>query len=143
MNKEELRAQLIIDEGRVLHAYKDSLGFWTIGVGRLIDETKGGGITEEESDFLLLNDINKVHNQLTANVDFYKDLDDVRQQVLCNMAFNLGIGGLLEFKNTLHYIKTGNWIAASQNMKQSLWYKQVGIRAERLAYAMQYGEFKK
>src|SRR3546814_2848207 len=45
------------EEGRIPHAYQDSLGYWTIGVGRLIDKRKGGRLTNVDIDMLLANDI--------------------------------------------------------------------------------------
>lgn len=63
----ELTKQLRRDEGEVLSAYQDHLGYWTIGVGRLIDKRKGGGLTSEESDYLLGNDIDKRDKELQKN----------------------------------------------------------------------------
>jgi lysozyme len=66
-------------------------------------------------------------------------LDPVRARVLQNMAFNLGIDGLLGFKNTLSAVKAKNWAAASQGMLSSRWAEQVGARAQRLAKMMRTG----
>ncbi len=83
---EELRR----DEGEVLHAYTDSEGYVTIGVGRLIDKRRGGGISAEESAYLLGNDISRTETDLDARMPWWRDLDPVRQRVILNMAFNLG-----------------------------------------------------
>ena len=139
-NDELMVSELTRDEGKVDSAYQDHLGYWTIGVGRLIDKRKGGRLTDEEINYLLMNDIKEKASQLTANLPWWKSLDEVRRRVILNMAFNLGIAGLLKFKNTLRFIETGNYTQAARNMEQSLWYKQVGKRAKRLVYMMEYGK---
>jgi len=138
-NDEIFLDELVRDEGEVLHAYADSLGYLTIGVGRLIDKRRGGGITKEESRYLLSNDVDKVVEQLDRDLSWWRGLDAVRQRVIANMAFNLGVGGLLKFKNTLAYIKAGDYKKAAAGMLSSLWAKQVGVRAKRLAYMMEFG----
>jgi len=139
MNRDLIVAQLRADEGEVLHAYKDSNGYWTIGVGRLIDQRRGGGITKEESDYLLNNDIDRTYADLIRAFPWMKDLDDIRQNVLLNMAFNLGIDGLRGFKLTLAYVRGGHYELAAGEMLKSLWAKQVGARAQRLARMMRTG----
>jgi lysozyme len=134
-----LRDQLIRDEGDIPHAYQDSLGYWTIGVGRLIDARKGGGLSKEEREFLLDNDIKAKTAELLKAAPWVSKLDEVRQAVLLNMAFNLGVPGLLKFKNTLAMVQSGEYEAASKAMLKSLWAKQVGKRAERLALQMETG----
>lgn len=136
---DELILDLVRDEGEVLHAYQDSLGYWTIGVGRLIDLRRGGGITREESRYLLRHDIEEVFEQLDAAIPWWLLLSQKRRRVLANMAFNLGIGGLLSFKNTLAAVKRGDYEAAARGMLNSKWATQVGQRANRLAEMMRTG----
>lgn len=131
--------ELIRDEGEILHAYTDSLGYITIGVGRLIDKRRGGGISKEESRYLLSNDIKAKSHDLDKRLPWWRDLSPVRQRVLLNMAFNLGIGGLLGFKNTLAAIREGDYERAERSMLASKWAKQVGMRANRLAEMMRKG----
>lgn len=140
MSKNLIR-QLRDEEGEVLNAYQDHLGYWTIGVGRLIDKRKGGGITKEESEYLLSNDISKVNDQLDANIPWWRNLDEPRQAVLQGMAFQMGIAGLLGFKNTLKMVEYGNYIGASSGMANSLWAKQTPARAARMAKQMSTGEW--
>lgn len=131
--------ELIRDEGEVLHAYQDTEGFLTIGVGRLIDKRRGGGITREEALYLLQNDILRKMEDLDRELPWWKKLSQVRQRVLLNMCFNLGIGGLLKFKNTLAAVESGRYEEAAKGMMASKWAKQVGARAERLAKMMREG----
>jgi lysozyme len=138
-NVKNIEEQLRLDEGEKLYAYKDSLGFWTIGVGRLIDEKKGGGLTEEESAYLLKNDIARKTNEVKNRLDWFSKLDEVRQAVLINMAFQMGVEGLLKFKNTLTLVKSGYYEDAAKNMLQSLWAQQTPERAKRLAEQMKTG----
>ena len=133
--------QLRIDEGEVLHAYQDHLGYWTIGVGRLIDKRKGGGITEDESAYLLRNDILTRMVALDKRIPWFKKLDTARQGVLLNMAFQLGVGGLLNFKNTLAKVEAGDYEGAAANMLKSKWASQTPARAKRMAEQMRTGQW--
>lgn len=139
MDDKDFLKQLIRHEGLVPYAYQDSLGFWTIGVGTLIDKRKGGKLFPEEIEFILDNRVRKLATELLAAIPWMKQLDKVRQYVLLNMAFNLGVGGLLKFKNTLEMIRTGNYAGAAKGMLNSLWAKQVKGRAVELAKMMETG----
>ena len=138
---QNLIKQLRDEEGEVLHVYNDSMGFATIGVGRLIDKRKGGGITAEESEYLLGNDIAKVNAQLDEKLPWWRKLDEVRQAVIQGMAFQMGINGLLGFKNTLAMVKSGNYAGAANGMLNSLWAKQTPARAKRMSEQMRTGEW--
>ena len=129
------------DEDEKLAAYTDSLGYLTIGVGRLIDSRKGGGISKEESDYLLANDIRAKTAEVIKALPWATKLGDERFSVLVAMAFQLGIQGLLEFKNTLQMMKAGDYAGASQGMLNSLWYKQTPQRVARMAKQMRTGEW--
>ena len=138
---EKIVKQLIRDEGKVAHAYYDSLGFLTIGVGHLIDARKGGTLPDFIITTLLEHDIEKHGNELFAALPWAKNLDPPRRAVLINMAFNLGVKGLLGFANTLAAVKDGAWANAAHRMLQSKWADQVGARATRLAEQMRTGEW--
>lgn len=136
MNIEKLIKELTNDEGLRLKPYKDTFGNSTIGIGRNLD---GIGISEDEAKYMLNNDINRVTKELDKSIAWWRQLTEVRQHVLCNMAFNLGIVKLLNFKTTLLNMKNANYEAAAAGMRLSIWYKQVGTRAERLAIMMENG----
>ena len=129
------------EEGLVLHAYKDHLGYWTIGYGRLIDERRGGGISEDEADLLLGNDINARAEALDDAIPWWREMTSARQAVLLSMAFQMGISGLLKFRNTLRYMEAGDYERAAKGMRASLWARQTPGRAERSARAMELGRF--
>jgi lysozyme len=133
--------QIKSDEGLVLHAYDDHLGFATIGYGRLIDRRKGGGISQDEAEYLLKNDVNARLNVLQSAIPFFNRLDDARKAVLLNMSFQLGIAGLLKFKSTLAFIEAGDFENAAANMLKSLWARQTPNRARRLAEQMRTGQW--
>lgn len=134
-----LIAELRRDEGVKRSAYQDSLGLWTIGVGRLVDARKGAGLSDDEINYLLANDIARVAAGLDAALPWWRTLDPVRQRVLQNMAFNMGVDGLAAFKNTLAAIKAHNWDQAAAGMLTSKWATQVPARAQRLAKMMRTG----
>ena len=137
--KENIIRSLRGEEGEVLHAYDDHLGYATIGIGRLIDKRKGGGITKEEAAYLLGNDIEKVIAQLNKRLPWWTKLDEARRGVLVNMAFQMGIDGLLDFKNTLAMIERGDYANAAKGMLNSLWARQTPARAKRMAEQMRTG----
>lgn len=139
MSDDILLAELRRDEGVIPHAYQDHLGFWTIGVGRLVDKRKGGRLSDDEIDYLLRNDVARFAAELDLKLSWWRTLDPVRQRVILNMAFNLGTAGLLGFKNTLAAVKAGQWDKAAAGMLASKWAKQVGKRAQRLAHMMRTG----
>jgi lysozyme len=137
----EASKQIKLDEGCVLHAYQDSLGYLTIGYGRLIDKKKGGRISQEEAEHLLENDIDRKLAELRDRLPWFDKLDDPRKGVLLNMAFQLGIGGLMNFKNTLAEINEGNYDQAAANMLKSKWAQQTPNRAKRMAEQMRTGQW--
>ncbi len=128
--------QITRHEGEVLHAYDDHLGFATIGVGRLIDKRKGGGITHDEAQYLLNNDITTRVESLQAKLPWFEGLSEVRKAVLLNMSFQLGITGLMGFGNTLKMVKMGDYVNAADNMLKSKWAQQTPARANELANQM-------
>ena len=134
-----IEEQLRLDEGEKLSAYQDHLGFWTIGIGRLIDARKGGGITKEESSYLFQNDLKRKRDEVRRALPWFDKLDEVRQGVLLNMAFQMGTQRLLGFKNTLAMVEAGDYEAASRGMLNSLWARQTPNRAQRLARQMAIG----
>lgn len=139
MNKDKLIDELIHDEGEILHAYKDSLGYLTIGVGHLIDKAEGGSISKAASRFILAEDIDEKIGQLDTHLPWWRGLSENRQRVLVNMCFNLGIKGLMGFKMTLAAIQAGDYAEAALRMIASKWATQVGDRAKRLAQMMKDG----
>jgi len=138
MNRDRLVDQLIRDEGLRLKPYTDTVGKLTIGVGRNLTDR---GITQTEAIAMLNRDIDVADLECRANLPWFDTLDVVRQGVLVNMAFNLGISRLLKFVNTLALIKAHDYEAASIQMLQSLWAEQTGNRALRLAQQMRTGEW--
>jgi len=150
MNIGLLVRELVRDEGLRLSPYRCTAGKLTTGVGRNLDgnpmtaeelgcighDGRSKPITKEQAHYLLVNDIYKVSNDLDRSLPWWQELDDTRKRVLANMCFNMGIGTLLTFKNTLHLIHTARYFEASKAMLRSKWASQVGARASRLAKLM-------
>ena len=136
----EFEKQLIRHEGKKLFPYVDTIGKLTIGVGRNLSDV---GISEDEVLYLLHSDIDKARRNLSKWLPWTEMLDRVRYEVLVNMTFNMGIGGLLQFKNTLKLIKESKYKEASIEMLKSRWAKQVGSRAIELSKQMKTGEHKR
>ena len=128
--------QLTLHEGMRQFPYKCTSGKLTIGIGRNLDDR---GITEAEAGFLLGNDIDDFQDRLTREIPWMVELDAVRQRVLLDMAFNLGVPGLLKFKRTLAAIRGKEYDRAAAMMLDSRWATQVGQRAKRLSRMMATG----
>jgi len=130
--------QLIIrHEGIRLKPYRDSMGLLTIGIGRNLDQV---GISNDEALYLFANDKNKVIASCRGAFEWFDKLSPVRQMVVIDMVFNLGIEGFRKFQKTLAYIRAGRYAEASVEMLASEWAKQVGGRALELSDMMRTGE---
>ena len=131
-----LKDQLVRDEELRLKPYTDSVGKLTIGVGRNLTDK---GISVQEAQGLLANDIADATAELQAKLPWTATLDDVRKGAMLNMTFNMGIGGLLEFHDFLARMQRGDFSGAAGAMLDSLWARQVGPRATRLSIQIQSG----
>jgi lysozyme len=134
--------QIIIGhEGTEKSAYRDSLGYLTIGHGRLIDSRKNAGLSPDEMLYLLRNDLAQAERELLP-FDWYKLLDPVRQDVLVEMCFNMGLDGLLEFKHMIAKLTAKDYAGASQDFLCSLDAKQIGpTRAQNMAKRLATGSY--
>jgi lysozyme len=137
LNRDAMVKQLRLHEGERLKPYRCTAGKLTIGVGRNLEDR---GITAEESAMLLANDITAMETELMRALPWVAQLDEVRQRVLIDMAFNLGVQGLLNFKRTLAAVQAGQYQQAAAMMLESRWAQQVGQRAKRLSDMMASGK---
>jgi lysozyme len=135
-----LEKQLYDMEGEVLSAYQDHLGYWTIGVGHLIDKRKGGSIPVSISRQLLALDIKEKTQELSAALPWTASLDEARFGALVNMAFQMGVKGVLKFPKMLLHMRNGNWQAACDEALKIYtakhgdeWPEQTPERAKRVA----------
>lgn len=131
------------DEGVRYSPYLDTVGISTVGVGhnlvaKPLDDVEYP-LTDDQVDAILADDLQEVFDDLDAHLPWWRNQRYVRQRVLANMAFNLGINGLLGFKNTLAAVEAGRYQDASNGMLASKWAKQVGERSSRLALMMVQG----
>lgn len=139
VNKQQMEKQLILHEGCVLHFYPDSEGFTTVGVGwnvsargvnelqrllgRKVNET--GDITRAEALMLLRLDIARFEQATLVAFPPYKDLSEIRQRVVLDMAFNMGFKAL-GFKATIAAALAKDWSRCAREMYKSKWARQVG-----------------
>jgi lysozyme len=137
MDRQRLCQQLRLHEGVEHKPYKCTAGYLTIGVGRNIEER---GLSDDEIDFLLDNDVQIVVDELGRTYDWFFDLSEVRQRVIADMVFNLGLPRFSQFKNMIAAIEAEDYVQASNEMMDSRWAEQVGLRASRLAEMMETGE---
>ena len=145
--------RLVIHEGLRLQPYFCSKKKLTIGVGRCLETNPltneeervlgdwRHGITKCGAMYLLKNDVNKIIKELRSKISFFKTLDDERQYALIDMAFNIGIAGLLRFKKMLEALKNKDYRTASKECLNSKYAKDVGKRAERIANTIATGVF--
>ena len=139
MNIEALREQLKIDEGVKYEIYKDHLGYPTFGIGHLITENDpehgepdGTEISEDRVNEVFATDVAKFVSESKILFPDLDELPDVAQQVIVNMAFNMGRPRLSKFKNFIAGVNDRDWTRAAEEMMDSRWATQVGDRAIRL-----------
>jgi lysozyme len=138
INYEQLKRQLIGHEGLKLKPYKCTSDKLTIGVGRNLEAK---GISEDEAMVMLDHDIVYFEEQLRRRLPSFREITHTRQAVLVNMAFNLGVNGLLNFKNMLKALANEDFAEASAQLLDSQYAVQVGRRAHGLAEQLQSGEW--
>ena len=158
-NRENFVNKLIAHEGLRLQVYQDTLGIDTIGIGRNLEDR---GITDEELDwmdmpsmdavyehgiseadamYLAQNDVQIVEEELVRAHPCVEELDAVRQLVVMDMAFNMGVPRLRKFKKMWNAIHENKFDIAAKEMLDSRWATQVKSRAVKLSNAMHNGEF--
>ena len=137
MDIDKLIAQLKVHEGVRSKVYLDTEGIETIGVGRNLRDR---GLSDDEIELRLANDIRDFQEEVERAFSWWSDLDDVRQRVVVDMAFNMGLGSLSKFVNTLSHIENGRYEEAGVEMLDSKWARQVGDRANVLSNMMKTGE---
>ena len=136
MNK--LIEQLKIHEGMKLKPYLCTSKKLTIGIGRNLDDV---GISKEEAEMLLKNDIYEATNQLLNAFPWMATFSDVRISAMINFTFNVGIGTVRKFSNTIEYLKNEDWDAAADEMMDSKWAEQVGDRAIQITEQIRTGKW--
>ena len=139
-------------EGFRKRKYKDTKGIWTIGYGfnmesgtfskEQVDRWEKDGITEQEAKFILHKHIIEIVKKLDR-IPWVVALNLPRRLAILDMCFNMGIGWIDRWTNTVGFIKSGNFNAAGRAIRGSLYAKQVGARAIRNALAIELGEYPK
>ena len=141
MNREAVYETLKVDEGVVYEIYKDHLGYPTFGVGHLVLESDpehgqevGTPVSEERVKECFEKDLDTAINECVVlyGARFIDEWPDEVQQILVNMMFNMGRTRLSKFQNFKAALDAKDWKRAGVEGRDSLWYKQVTNRAERL-----------
>lgn len=138
MNEQRLYVDLRRDEGEKNKPYRDTVGKWTIGVGRNLDDV---GLRADEMALMLKNDVANAVYHLDTNFPWWRQMTDARQNALVNMCFNMGIARLKGFVNMLAMLAKGSYDEAADEALKSKWASQVGSRAERIAAIFRKGEY--
>ena len=144
MNIDKVQKQLEIDEGVKYEIYEDHLGYPTFGVGHLVLKTDeeygqpiGSLITPERVKSAFKHDLSVAIDECTILYNMWDAYPDEVQEILVNMLFNLGRPRLSKFKNFKKALDSQCWDVAATEGRDSLWYRQVGNRAERLMTRME------
>ena len=127
-------------EGISKWAYEDHLGYVTVGVGRCLDPEKGLGLSDDEIDYLLRNDILRCYQELNV-FSWFHDLDEVRQHAIVSMLFQLGLPKFLEFKKTLAFLAEDKYSQAAEEMLNSKWARQTPNRAREISYMVETAQY--
>ena len=144
MNRERVQEQLAIDEGVIYNIYKDHLGYPTFGIGHLIlkgDPEHGQPVNTPVSEARVTEafqaDLDIAISECKALYDQWDDFPGEVQEILVNMMFNMGRTRLSKFKNMNAALNNADWVTAATEGRDSLWYRQVTNRAERLMERLQ------
>lgn len=135
MNYAELKKELTRDEDRRAFVYEDSKGIQTVGIGHNLKKK----MPDRVIDLLYEFDVEEAIADLDRALPWWSSLDEVRQRILANMSFNMGIARLLKFRMMLDRLKAGDFNGAAAEMVASQWFGETGKRAERLVSAMRTG----
>lgn len=138
MNRDRLKKQLEIDELRSKKIYTDTVGKVSGGIGRNLTDR---GFSDDEIDLMYANDIKMAEKDARALVPGFDLLNDVRQEVVMNMSFNMGYTRLSGFKRFISALNSSDFDGAADEMRTSKWYGQVGQRGVRLVNAMRMGRW--
>lgn len=148
IDRQRLREQLSKHEDRRGFVYDDATGKTitegsfvrgkpTVGVGRnLIDR----GLSDDEIDYLLDNDIAD-HLAEASQLAFFSKLDQVRQNAVVELVFNLGLPKLKKFVKFIDFMQQERWQHAGEELKDSLWYRQVKGRGDTIISMIQKGQW--
>lgn len=136
-SRKKLKELLVSHESYKQYVYQDTTGHMSIGVGRNLSER---GISTTEAFYLLDDDILYFSSKLNHHLGFFSDLNENRQIALIDMAFNLGVQGILAFKNMILALESSDYERAADEMIKSKWAIQVGERANCLANIIRTGE---
>lgn len=136
MDTEQLKKDLLIDEGLRLKPYRCSAGKISIGIGRNLEDV---GISKDEAFYLLDNDLEQVELDLDRSFTWWRKMSERRQRALANMCFNLGLPTLLGFKKTLSAMERGDFETAANEAMDSDWYRQVKDRSKRIVEMIRKG----
>ena len=137
---EKLLEMLKRHEGVKSHVYLCSAGYETIGVGRNISKS-GMGLSEDEVDYLLENDIVRVIKELSSEYPWFRGLDDVRKDAMIDISFNLGATRLRGFKRALAAMEVADYTTAAKEFLDSKWSRDVKGRATELCYMVETGNY--
>ena len=137
---EQLREMLRRHEGVRNFVYLCSEGYETIGVGRNIADS-GLGLSEDEVDYLLDNDIKRVKTELSDEYFWFGALNEARQEAMIDLSFNLGQSWLRGFKKALDAMSTEDFDRAADEFMDSRWSEQVGNRATEVTEMIRTGEY--
>lgn len=133
-----LRDQLKQEEGLRLSPYRDSEGYLTIGYGHCLDKKP---ISQRAAEVIFDDDVADAEASVGARLSWARHLDPPRWAVLVGMAYQMGIGGLLDFTKALAAIERSEWDEAAREMLDSRWARQTPERARRLAEQVRTGEW--
>lgn len=139
MNQEKLYEEIKADEGEVLEIYKDHLGYETFGIGHLVTKTDpehgqsvGTPVSSDRVREVFKDDIGTSIYYCEAQFNQWNSWPEEVQLIMVNMMFNMGPTRMAKFKNMIFALNTQDWQQAAVEGRDSLWYKQVTNRAERL-----------
>jgi len=139
LDRDAVMDDLIQEEGFRSSAYKDHLGYWTIGIGTCIDKARGCGITIDQAKALAEDHLINLEHDMNNRMLWWQGESSNRRRALILMAYQLGVDGLLKFKKMLWAMQHGDYKTAYDEALDSKWAKQTPERAKRVAALIRNG----
>ena len=140
--RELLKAHLIAEEDKRNHVYRCTANKNTVAVGRNLDDVgltpeeekhlgctvaqilAGKALTDEQCDYLLDNDVDRVTGQIDKALPWWRSRSDSTRVAMASMAFQMGMDGLLGFKSALAALHAGDFAGAKRHALNSKWARE-------------------
>lgn len=116
--------------------YQCPAGKHTIGYGHNLDDN---GLPAGIVELLFYHDVNNSILEARKHFPWFANMCEVRQAVIVDMLFQLGLFNFRKFVKTINYLEKHDFERAADEMLESQWARNHPKRAGRLSEMMRSG----